>query len=307
VSGHLTNVLVTLGRWYVRYAPGFLGKASVTADFLNLYLRNNPRVRVVRSRFGAKFEVDTRDLIQRYVYLFGVWEPHLTAWLQRRLKPGDTFIDVGANIGYVTILAAQLVGESGRVVSVEPSMEFCQRVQRHTLLNGVRNVRAVNAAVSDKHERVRLILASSANLGANSIVPYQGPAESSFEIHAAPLPELLSPEELANARVIKIDVEGAEGAVMRGLLSALDKLRPDAEIVVEVTPDRMVTLGYSMGELLDAMNDRGFHIYRLTNDYRSGSYPKAIRGGSGIPVRWRESVCEQSDLVFSRVDAETLP
>jgi len=82
VSGHLTNVLVTLGRWYVRYAPGLLGKASVTADFLNLYLRNNPRVRVVRSRFGAKFEVDTRDLIQRYVYLFGVWEPHLTAWLR---------------------------------------------------------------------------------------------------------------------------------------------------------------------------------------------------------------------------------
>lgn len=300
-------MLVTLGRWYVRYAPGLLGKASLAADFLNPYLRDNPRVRVVRCRFGARFEVDTRDLIQRYIYLFGIWEPHLTAWVQRRLKPGDTFIDVGANIGYVSILAAQLVGEGGHVVSVEPSLEFGQRVQRHALLNGLRNIRTVNAAVSDKRERVRLVLASSANLGATSIVPYQGPAESAFEIRAAPLPELVSPQELADARVIKIDVEGAEGAVMLGLLPALDELRPDAEIVVEVTPTRMATLGYSMDELMDAMTERGFHSYRLINNYRSASYPRAIREGAANPVRWREPVPGQTDLVFSRVDAETLP
>jgi FkbM family methyltransferase len=307
MSGHLANVLVTLGRWYVRYAPGLLGKASLAADFLNPYLRDNPRVRVARSRFGARFEVDTRDLIQQYVYLFGVWEPHLTAWLQRRLNPGDTFIDVGANVGYVSVLAAQLVGENGQVVSVEASPEFCQRVQRHALLNGLRNIRAVNAAVSDKHERMRFFLASSANLGATTIVPQQGPVESSFEIHAAPLLELISPEELASARVIKIDVEGAEGAVMRGLLPALDKLRPDAEIIVEVDPNRMAALGYSVAELLDAMAGHGFHIYRLTNNEWPESYPMAARGASGIPARWREPIRQRSDLVFSRVDAETLP
>ncbi|MEV0774547.1 FkbM family methyltransferase [Streptomyces sp. NPDC050428] len=302
-----SDMLVSLGRSYVRAAPASLGKAPLVTRYLNPRLRDHARQRVVRSRFGARFAVDTQDLIQRYLYLFGVWEPHMTRWLQARLLPGDTFIDVGANIGYYTVLASGLVGGAGRVAAVEASPDFHQRLLKQVRLNRRDNVRAVNAAVSDERKKLTFVLASSANMGANSVVPYDGPAESSFEVEAFPLGELLTPEEIRSARVIKIDVEGAEGSVVRGMIPLLDKLRPDCEITVEVTPDRMAQLGDSAEELMKSMRDHGFHAYRLVNEYTPESYVSALRGKRAVPVRWRGPVVEESDLIFSRVDAETLP
>lgn len=301
------KLLVTFSRGYVRHAPGARYKLFLVARYLNPRLSERPRRRVVRAHFGDRFAVDTRDLIQRYIYLFGVWEPHMTRWVQNRLQPGDTFIDVGANIGYYSVLASGLVGNGGRVVAVEASPDFHARLLAQVRLNRCGNVRAVNAAVADERKRLTFVLASSANMGANSIVPYDGPAEASFEVEAFPLGELLDPAEVQTARVIKIDVEGAEGAVVRGMIPLLDKLRPDCEITVEVTPDRMAQIGDSADELMATMRDHGFHAYRLRNEYTPGSYVAALRGKREVPVRWRGPVTEESDLIFSRVDAETLP
>ncbi|AQW51641.1 FkbM family methyltransferase [Streptomyces violaceusniger] len=306
-SHRLDQAALDLGREYVRHAPWSAGKRALVENHLNAALRDRPLHRLARTRFGATFAVDTQDLIQRYLYLFGVWEPHMTRWLQRRLKPGDVFVDVGANIGYYSILASRLVGARGKVVAIEASPTFHRILLRHTRRNGCANIRALNAAVSDRDELLTFILASSRNMGANSVVPYDGPAESTFDIAAQPLPRLLTEEEITRARVIKIDVEGAEGGVVRGLLPLLDKLRPDAELTVEVTPQRMSELGDSVAELLIALKDHGFHVYRLTNDYAAASYPDALRRAPEVPMRWRGPVAEESDLVFSRVDAETLP
>ncbi|OII67483.1 FkbM family methyltransferase [Streptomyces sp. CC77] len=301
------EALATVARGYVRDAPGTVGKAVLAGQLLNPYLRDHPRCRVTETAFGTLLAVDTEDLIQRYVYLFGVWEPHMTRWLRRRLRPGDVFVDVGANIGYYSLLASRLVGDTGQVVAIEASPAFHERLLQQVRLNGCGNVRAVNSAVSDAERNLTFVLASSRNLGSNSIVPYDGPAESSFDIAAKPLPDLLDPIEIARARVIKIDVEGAEGSVVRGLEPLLDELRPDAEITVEVTPDRMARLGDSADELLDTMQRHGFHVYRLTNDYAAGSYPAAVRRPAHVPVRWRGKLTAESDLVFSRIDAEALP
>ncbi|MFI8926920.1 FkbM family methyltransferase [Streptomyces sp. NPDC053474] len=302
----VSEVLATLGRRYVRDAPGTLGKAALATRYLNPWLREHPRERVVESVFGARFAVDTRDLIQRYLYLFGVWEPHMSRWLRGRLRPGDVFVDVGANIGYLSVLGARLVGEGGRVVAVEASPEFHRRVLLHRELNGCANIRAVNAAVSDRRHKLTFVLASTHNMGANSVVPWDGPVASRFETEAVPLPELLEPDEIARARVIKVDVEGAEGGVVRGLAPVLDRLRPDVEIAVEVTPERMAQLGDDVDELLETMRAHGFHTYRLLNDYAPGSYPAAVRYAGDGPLRWRGPVREETDLIFSRVDAEAL-
>lgn len=305
MNNPVVEALVTLGRGYVRDAPGRPGTALLAARCLDPRLRDHPRQRVVRTRFGASMAVDTRDLIQRFIYLFGVWEPHMMRWLASRLRAGDVFVDVGANLGFLSVYGSRLVGGTGRVVSIEASPVFHRRVLRHAELNGCDNIRAVNAAVSDSHRTLTFVLASSRNMGANSIVPWDGPAESTFEREACPLPELLQPDEIARARVIKIDVEGAEGGVVRGLAPMLDELRPDAEIAVEVTPERMRQLGDCADELLETMREHGFHTYRLANDYAPESYPRALRRPRP-PVRWRGPVTAESDLVFSRVDAEML-
>ncbi|EGJ76116.1 putative methyltransferase FkbM [Streptomyces sp. Tu6071] len=260
-----------------------------------------------RTRAGCRFAVDTRDLIQRYIYMFGMWEPNLTKWLSSRLKPGDVFVDVGANIGYFSALGARLVGPGGAVVSVEASPPFADLLRANLRLNRADNVRVVEQAVSDREETLTLVLASSANMGANSIVPYDGPIEARHEVPASPLASLLTEDEVRRARVIKVDVEGAEGKAVRGLAPFLGKLRPDAEVTVEVTPSRMAELGDSAAELLGTMAAAGFHPYRLPNDYSPGSYPAAIRAPLPPLRRLRGDVNGESDLIFSRVDADVLP
>ena len=189
-------------------------------------------------------------------------------------------MDVGANIGYFSVLASQLVGPQGRVVAMEASETFTERLEQNAGLNDCSNIRTVHTAVSDKQQTLTFILASSANMGANSIVPYDGPAESTFEIEAFPLPDVLEADEIATARVIKVDVEGAEGSVVRGMVPLLERLRDDAEITVEVTPERMEQLGDSVEELLDSMRGAGFNVYRLANEYAAASYPSALRDRS---------------------------
>ena len=307
MSNPTSEALVTLGRWYVRKGPGSLGKAELASRWLNPHLRDEPRRRVTQTVTGERFAVDTQDLIQRYLYLFGAWEPRMTEWLRRRLHPGDTFIDIGANVGYFSVLASRLVGREGHVVAVEASDVFQDRLAQNARLNRCKNIRQVRAAVSDKQQTLTFILASNKNMGANSIVPWDGPAESVFDVEAYPLADLLDADEIAKARIIKIDVEGAEGSVVRGMAPILDRLRDDVEITVEVTPERMEQLGDSVEELLDTMRAAGFHAYKIDNEYAASSYPAALRGPAQMPTRWRGPVTGESDLVFSRVDAETLP
>ncbi|MEU9246925.1 FkbM family methyltransferase [Streptomyces sp. NPDC048385] len=267
--------------------------------------RNRPVSGVAESRFGARFHVDTHDMIQRYLYLFGIWEPHLTHWIQGRLRPGDTFVDVGANIGYFSVLASRQVGPSGRVVAIEASTDFHARLMENLSANECHNVRCVNSAVSHTREKLTFYLEQATNLGATSIVRPARSPESHFEMAAEPLPAILTDDELRGARIVKIDVEGAEAAVVEGLSPVLGRLRPDAELVIEVCPQRLHDQGRHVDEIIDPLLRHGFHLYRLTNDYGPHTYPHALRSPA-VPARWRGPVTDTSDLVFSRLDAERL-
>src|SRR5438270_3347355 len=105
---------------------------------------------VERAHFGATFAGDIADVIQRYIYFFGRWEPHVEAVISQCLSPGDTFIDIGANIGYFSLFATTLVGETGKVVAIEPSARIFERLSENVRLNPrAATVRMVQAAVAD--------------------------------------------------------------------------------------------------------------------------------------------------------------
>lgn len=115
--------------------------------------------------------------------------------------------------------------------------------------HGCDNVRAVNAAASDFPGRLVFYLERSTNLGGTTAVrPHT--VESSFEADSASLPQLVTEEELAAARLIKIDVEGAEAAAVSGLVPILPWLRGDAELVIEVTPRLLAKQGRTVDDVL---------------------------------------------------------
>lgn len=297
-------VLAGLHGW-LRHAPGQHRRARL-ADYLDRQLQLRPRAATARTTFSARIPVHTSDIIQRYLYLFGVWEPHLTAWISRRLRPGDVFVDVGANIGYYSLLAAHLTGPAGHVVAIDPSPDFCQRLTAAARTNRYNTIRVVTTAVADATGPRTFYLEAASNLGGTTSVRPRGPIAATFDAPAAPLPAVLTDYELTHARIIKIDVEGAEAAVIRGLAGHLPQLHPDAELVIEITPRSLAKQQLTPADVIDPLLAGGFHPYRLDNDYAAASYP-AARRTPAPPRRHRGPVTDMIDMVFSRIEAEELP
>ncbi|QKW28271.1 FkbM family methyltransferase [Streptomyces seoulensis] len=299
-----SSALARALRAYVRHAPGTAGKARLVGRFLNEHLRTHPVRTAVRLRSSDMVTVTTSDVIQRYQYLFGEWEPNLSAFLRDRLQPGDTFIDVGAHCGAFSLLASRAVGPHGRVVAIEPSPQFHDDLSAAATANHRTNIRTVRCAASDTPGTLTLYLEDPANLGHTTAVPPRH-VHAAFEVPTAPLTDLVSQAELAATRIIKIDVEGAEAAAVRGLLPALPHLRDDAELVVEVTPRLLAKQGEKTADIIDSLREHGYHVYTINNDYDPATYPQTMRRPQP-PVRCAETPKDLTDLVFSRTDADHL-
>jgi FkbM family methyltransferase len=180
-------------------------------------------------RPGILMEQDYDDVPGRELLMGHSHEPLTLALFERLLGPGDTFVDIGANVGYFSLLAAQRVGPQGRVYSLEPNPAALGKLRTNFALNPALHAEIVAAAVSDRTGEVRLVQPDPWNLGGTRI-----DERGSVVARCAPLPELV-PALLGHpTQLVKIDVEGHEPAVLRGIF-AVPGLRP-RHIVFEFKP-----------------------------------------------------------------------
>lgn len=299
--------LIPLARAYLRYAPPWFGRRFLWTALVEPYFAWHSHDFVARTIFGARLAGNTGELLQQYVYYFGQWEPQLTRWIRRTLAPGDGFVDVGANIGYYSLLASTLVGDAGVVVAVEASPRIFAALEGNLARNGVRNVRTVSVAASDIRRRLALFRGPDTHIGLTTAVEAEGRAKGypvECEVDAAPLAEILRPEEAGRARLIKIDAEGAEWSIVAGLEPLLGSSRPDLEVVVEINPECLAHLGRTPDDLVRLFAGYGFHPYCLENDY--DPVTGYLAGREIPPLRLRAPLEDTTDVVFSRRDQETL-
>jgi FkbM family methyltransferase len=253
------------------------------------------------------------DGVQTFVYLFGLWEPDLTAFLRRRLRPGDAFIDVGANVGYMSALASKLVGPRGVVVAIEPAPVANTALKETIAMNDLANTRLVTAAVSDRDDILPLFVGPSfLSLGRSTTVPRAAQGHPLLREHdrvrAAPLGSLVTREELATARLIKIDVESAEDRVLTGMLTTIDELASDAEIFVEVESKCWSDPQLRPIDVLRPYLERGYHIYLMSANYWPWRYlwPKDVRAPKRLRDLARLERRDRFDMVLSRIDDDQL-
>jgi FkbM family methyltransferase len=261
----------------------------------------------VQTLWGSRFIARLPDLIQMYIYLFGVWEPDITAFIRTRLKPGDTFVDVGANVGYHVLLATTRIGGAGRVAAIEASPAIFESLQANLALNGDTGaVRSVNMAASDAPGTARIHRGPVHNVGLSTVLESRGLAPEA-DVSAAPLADLLEPQEIRTARLVKIDVEGVEDRVLMGMTRFLEECPRNVEILVEMSPAWWSERRRTPQDVLEPFFDAGFHAYRIDNNLWPWRYlwpndvrrPRRIRG----PLNRR---VKRLDLVLSRLDREQL-
>jgi FkbM family methyltransferase len=295
--------VIPLLRTCIRYGPDFAVRRALWTRVVEPYFAWEAYPFVAATVFGSRMAGNTNEILQQYVYYFGLWEPHITEWIRRLLRPGDGFIDVGANTGYYSLLASRLVGAAGTVVAIEASPKTFARLRENLDRNRARNVRAVNLAAAAFRGWVPLFAGPDENTGLATVLAARGLAFD-CNVEAAPLCEILRPEEIRAARLIKIDVEGAEADVVEGIGPLLTTGRPDLEVLVEIHAEYLAQQGKHPDDVLRPFRHAGFHAYALENDYTSWAYLSSHTPKP--PERIRTAIDRETNVVLSRQDADRL-
>jgi FkbM family methyltransferase len=211
---------------------------------------------------GIDLEVDLANRVMRNIY-FGIYEKPLLAYLRALLKPGDTFIDVGASIGYLSAYARDLVGPTGAVHAFEPVPAYSEALTLALRAAAVTNVRVLPWALGDRRGTVSIKISGQENIGWNTIVPglmREGGGLQTLGVPLTTLAYYLDENGISEVRLIKIDVEGAELLVLRGLAPWLAR-GPRPHLVTEVCPQACRLLGSSTRELFAFMEDFGYQAF----------------------------------------------
>lgn len=203
------------------------------------------------------------DRVGRTLYVLRQYEPIETELVRQTLRPGDTFVDVGAHVGYYALFAARQVGPTGRVHALEAHPDNHALLEQNIALNAYPNIEAFHVAASDEAGVAELYVSTSGNLGGHALVPSGGKSEDSprVEVRTVRLDDHFAEHGL-RPDVMKLDVEGAEARVVRGMDETLATGRPHT-LFFEFSPGPLRAAGDEPLALLETLAQHGYELGRV--------------------------------------------
>lgn len=210
---------------------------------------------------GMKVKVFLGDMIGCHIWHSGWYEPHLVEALRPFLTPEVTFFDLGANIGQYTLLAAPLVQE---VHSFEPFVETYKLLEWNVQHNRLANVHLNKFAISDRTGEALIYEGDASNIGSTSLGRSDAESGRQHPIRTITLDEYVFGSDLHSRlkkTILKMDIEGAEMAALRGASQFLD-LKPI--IFLEAIDELQKKFGNSVEDLKSLLRDRGYTLRSLT-------------------------------------------
>ena len=212
---------------------------------------------------GATVVLNPTDPVVSGALHFGVYEKAETRFFQSACRDGMTFLDVGANLGYYTALAARAVGPNGRVLAVEPDPDSFGYLEQTIAANAVGNVEAFPVAASDAPATLPLYI-STDNRGDNRLYA-SGEDRPQVEVAARPLDALLRENKIDTVDLIKIDVQGYEPKVISGLRETITS-SPNLTLLTEFWPQGIDEAGEDANEFLQTLRELGLTLHELQPD-----------------------------------------
>jgi len=213
------------------------------------------------------------DVISKSIYLQNTWEPSESGIFLDFIKPGDAIVDIGAHIGWYSLLARTKTSDDGIIYAIEPEPRSYKILCENIKLNNYHNIIPINKAIGEKNELKKLYY----NLYKNGPSVYQLfpiSNESHIDVELITLDEIIGEEHVD---IIKIDVEGYEVKVLQGAKNILS--RNDKPIFFsEFWMDGLKKAGNTNIEYFEIFNKNGYKILIINdNSYSEITYEEAIK------------------------------
>ena len=228
----------------------------------------------VRRRIGEiLFEYNLASYHGTAPMYFGSYSPLVVNAMRRILRPRDVFVDIGANIGYLSAVAADIVGPDGQIHAFEPVPEYFKRLQQFAALNPRYSLELNACAVGDAKRTQQIFVTREP--GQSTLVScYKTAAEvvSSRPVPVVRLDAYLAEKEIAQVRLIKIDAEGFELPVLQGLQGYFETRLQRPAILCEIAPRAYPLMGRDVSELRNFMGNWGY----TARDLADGKTPVDI-------------------------------
>lgn len=249
----MRKFLLNLFRLYFRYFPLRKGKIPVLLLIDKTGLTKNFMI-ISRYDKNILIKLNLDDWIQKQVFYFGRYEieKNETLLWHNLIADSQIVIDIGANIGYYTLMSSVRVGTKGKVFSFEPVSTTFKKLSENVKLNQFDNITIENLAVSNAISEIELFVADEKSTGSSSISEHVNFSGIKERVKAITIDHYVKDKAFQRIDVVKIDVEGCEPMVIEGMMDSMRKFRP--LVLIEVLDERLKTVGSSK-ELLYALFD----------------------------------------------------
>lgn len=232
----------------------------------------------------VRLMLDPDCSMERTMLEYGSWELDVWAMMERHLKPGGVFVDVGAHIGYHSLKAAKVVGQSGRVVAVEPNPETLRKLRENIECNRAKNITVAPWACAELESITEFYVSPRANTGKASLskvnASTSGPSVGSYPVRTRTLDDILTEAGISWVDVLKIDVEGAELLALRGARDTIMRHHP--AVFIELVDSQLDAMGSSAAEVVSLFGEMGYAMLAKTgHDAAFGPATGVINEGAG--------------------------
>ncbi len=230
-----------------------------------------PKKAVQKKINGVLFNFDFNYSDKIKKMYFGTFQPAVEEVLKKYLKNGDTFIDVGANIGYFSLIGAGFVGKVGQVHSFEPVSEYFEKLKNLSENNKQYNITVNQFALGETEKKEKIYIGGPLHIGNNTFFPdlLEGINEvKEAEVSICRLDKYIKEKNIQNIKLIKIDVEGFEFSVLKGLESFFSenyKKQMLPVIICEIVPEVYENYSYKLEDVFEYMAKFSYLPFNVIN------------------------------------------
>lgn len=262
----MRSLLSSLLRLALHLYPFERGKFRILSNvFLPLLAPKPGTPSVTKLSYGLRMKIDPSEFLQAHLYLFGSYELPTIRHIRSFLTPGAVCIDVGAQMGYLSLAMATSAGRTTLVHAFEPEDINAARFRENMALNNIQNVQLHREAVSNIEGTLHLFLSKTANAGTHSTLYNERTVtEESIQIPATTLDAFARATNLPRLDLIKVDVEGAEFEVIQGADSVLRTYRP--RVILELCDRLQIERGLSSRQIKEFMVEHNYSAYTIADD-----------------------------------------